>query len=258
MFKELYDYRELLLTNTKKAIRGKYKASFLGILWSFINPLLQILVYAIVFPYLMRNTVDNYLVYLVTGIIPWTFFTTVILDSVSCIKNNAGLIKKVYFPRIILPLSCTLSALFNFFVSCIIILVFCLIWGVGISWLILFVPIIALIQTILSFGLGLIMSACDAYVQDLEYITNFIIQMAMYGTPIIYSLDQFSESKSILFTLIKLNPLTTIMDSYRRVFLYHQLPDFQALVGVAIFSLLLMSVGVLIFNKLEKGFAEQF
>ena len=258
MFKELYDYRELLLTNTKKAIRGKYKASFLGILWSFINPLLQILVYAIVFPYLMRNTVDNYLVYLVTGIIPWTFFTTVILDSVSCIKNNAGLIKKVYFPRIILPLSCTLSALFNFFVSCIIILVFCLIWGVGISWLIIFVPIIALIQTILSFGLGLIMSACDAYVQDLEYITNFIIQMAMYGTPIIYSLNQFSESKSILFILIKLNPLTTIMDSYRRVFLYHQFPDFQALGLVTFFSVLLMCLGILIFNKLEKGFAEQF
>lgn len=258
MFKELYDYRELLLTNTKKAIRGKYKASFLGILWSFINPLLQILVYAIVFPYLMRNTVDNYLVYLVTGIIPWTFFTTVILDSVSCIKNNAGLIKKVYFPRIILPLSCTLSALFNFFVSCIIILVFCLIWGVGISWLIIFVPIIALIQTILSFGLGLIMSACDAYVQDLEYITNFIIQMAMYGTPIIYSLNQFSESKSILFILIKLNPLTTIMDSYRRVFLYHQFPDFQALGLVTLFSVLLMCLGILIFNKLEKGFAEQF
>ena len=258
MFKELYDYRELLLTNTKKAIRGKYKASFLGILWSFINPLLQILVYAIVFPYLMRNTVDNYLVYLVTGIIPWTFFTTVILDSVSCIKNNAGLIKKVYFPRIILPLSCTLSALFNFFVSCIIILVFCLIWGVGISWLIIFVPIIALIQTILSFGLGLIMSACDAYVQDLEYITNFIIQMAMYGTPIIYSLNQFSESKSILFILIKLNPLTTIMDSYRRVFLYHQFPDFQALGLVTLFSVLLMCLGILIFNKLEKGFAEHF
>lgn len=258
MLKELYEYRELLLTNTKKAIRGKYKASFLGILWSFINPLLQILVYAIVFPYLMRNTVDNYLVYLVTGIIPWTFFTTVILDCVSCIKNNAGLIKKVYFPRIILPLSCTLSALFNFFVSCIIIVVFCLVWRVGISWLIVFVPLIALIQMLLSFGLGLIMSACDAYVQDLEYITNFIIQMAMYGTPIIYSLDQFAESSSILFTLIKLNPLTTIMDSYRRVFLYHTLPDFAALGAVALFAVILLFIGILVFKKLEKGFAEQF
>ena len=102
------------------------------------------------------------------------------------------------------------------------------------------------------------MSACDAYVQDLEYITNFIIQMAMYGTPIIYSLNQFSESKSILFILIKLNPLTTIMDSYRRVFLYHQFPDFQALGLVTLFSVLLMCLGILIFNKLEKGFAEQF
>ena len=85
-----------------------------------------------------------------------------------------------------------------------------------------------------------------------------IIQMAMYGTPIIYSLDQFAESSSILFTLIKLNPLTTIMDSYRRVFLYHTLPDFAALGAVALFAVILLFIGILVFKKLEKGFAEQF
>lgn len=258
MLKELYDYRELLLTSTKKSIRGKYKASFLGVLWSFINPLLQILVYAIVFPYLMRNTVDNYLIYLVTGIIPWNFFMTVILECVSCIKNNSGLIKKVYFPRIILPLSCALSGLFNFLVSCIIIIFFCIIWKIGISWVIIFVPLVAIIQTILSLGFGLILGALDAYIQDLEYITGFIIQLAMYGTPIIYSLDQFAGSTSILITLVKLNPLTTLMNSYRAIFLYHQIPDIQLLMCVAIFSILLLVLGIFVFKKLEKGFAEQF
>ena len=142
MFKEIYDYRELLKSNIKKEIRGKYKASFLGVLWSFVNPLLQVLVYAIVFPYLIGNSVDNYVVYLITGIIPWTFFQTTINSCGTCIKNNAGIIKKVYFPRIILPISSVLSGLINFFISCIIILIFCLLFGVGISWHIIFVPLI--------------------------------------------------------------------------------------------------------------------
>lgn len=258
MIKELWDYRELLITNTKKAIRGKYKASVLGVLWSFINPLLQILVYAIVFPYLMRGAIDNYLVYLVTGIIPWTFFTNVINDCVGCVKNNSGLIKKVYFPRIILPLSAAFSGLFNFFVSCIIIVVFCLLWGVGISWHIVILPVIALIETILALGIGLIMGACDAYVQDLEYITGFILQMAFYGTPIIYSLEQFATATSILVTMVKLNPVTTIMNSYRDIFLYHQIPDMTALGFVFLVSAIVLILGILIFKKLEKGFAEQF
>ena len=97
LFNDLYAYRELLKTNVKKEIRGRYKGSFLGVLWSFINPLLQVLVYAIVFPYIMRNTVDNYLIFLVVGIIPWTFFTTCINQGIASIRANAGIIKKVYF-----------------------------------------------------------------------------------------------------------------------------------------------------------------
>ena len=88
MFKELYQYRELLKTNVKKEIRGKYKASVLGVLWSFINPLLQVLVYAIVFPYLMRDTGDDYIIYLITGIIPWTFFQSVVNECVISVKKK--------------------------------------------------------------------------------------------------------------------------------------------------------------------------
>ena len=89
MFKEIYKYRELLKTNIRKEIRGKYKGSFLGVLWSFINPLLQVIVYAIVFPYLMRGTGDDYLVYLATGIIPWTFFQMTLVSCVGSIKANS-------------------------------------------------------------------------------------------------------------------------------------------------------------------------
>ena len=118
LFKNLYAYRELLKTNIKKDIRGRYKGSVLGILWSFINPLLQVVVYWIVFPYLMgRGAMDgeNYLIYLITGLIPWSFFMTTVGAGTTIIKSNAGIIKKVYFPREILPISTVASGLVNFF-----------------------------------------------------------------------------------------------------------------------------------------------
>ena len=182
MISELYQYRELLKTSIKKEIRGKYKASFLGVLWSFINPLLQVLVYAIVFPYMMRDTGDDYIIYLVTGILPWTFFQTVINECVISVKKNSGIIKKVYFPRVILPLSSAISGLINFFISCLIILFFCLIFKVGFSWHFLYAIPLAIIECVLALGIGLALGAVDAYVQDLEYIVNFILMMAFYGS----------------------------------------------------------------------------
>jgi ABC-type polysaccharide/polyol phosphate export permease len=256
MFKELYNYRELIKTDIKKEIRGKYKASFLGVLWSFLNPLLQVLMYAIIFPHILGRTQDNYVVYLVTGIIPWTFFQTTILECVGCIKNNSGIIKKVYFPREILPLSSALSGLINFFISCVIILAFCLVTGVGISWHIIFVPLIAIIEEILILGLGLALGAMDAYVQDLEYLVNFILMMGFYGSPIVYQMSTFSGSR--IATLIQLNPVTTIINAYRDVFLYHQIPDMGGLGIVFLVSVIILMLGYLIFKKLEKGFAEQF
>lgn len=257
VFKDLYEYRELLKTNVKKDIRGKYKGSFLGILWSFLNPLLQVIVYAIVFPYLMRGaTIENYVVYLVIGIIPWTFFSTVVGVGTTVIKSNQGIIKKVYFPREILIISQVISGLVNFFISCVIILLFCLGFGVGISIHIIFIPILAIIQSILSLGILFITSSINVYIQDLEYIVSFMLNMAFYGTPIIYEISQFASAGTLL-KFIELNPMTPIINAYRDVFLYHQWPNPSGLIYVAILGLIILVVGYLIFRKLEKGFAEQ-
>lgn len=257
MLREIYDYRELLKTNVKKDIRGRYKASVLGVLWSFINPLLQVLVYAIVFPYLMKGAADHYVVYLVTGIIPWTFFQTVVNQSTTCIKSNSGIIKKVYFPRIILPLSAFFSGLINFFISCVIIVFFCLIFGMGISWHLVFVPLIAVAEGLFGLALGTIFGAIDAYIQDTEYIVNFILMMAMYGAPIIYEITIFPEDSRIA-SLIQLNPMTKIMNAYRDVFMNHQIPNLRAIGIVFLGSFILFMIAVAIFNRLQKGFAEQF
>lgn len=256
MFKNLYNYRELLKTNVKKEIRGKYKGSILGVLWSFINPLLQVVVYAIVFPYLMGASVDNYLAYLVTGIIPWTFFLTTVSQGVTTIKSNGGIVKKVYFPREILPLSVVVSGLVNFFISCVIIIVFCLASGIGVSWLVIFVPIVAIIQSILSLGLVLALSAINVYVQDMEYIVAFILNMLFYGTPIIYELSRFASAGK-LHMLVTLNPMTQLINSYRDIFLYHTMPNIINLFLVFLLSIGVVIIGYLIFKKLEVGFAEE-
>ena len=253
-FKNLYNYRELLKSNVKKEIRGKYKGSFLGILWSFLNPLLMVAVYAIVFPYIMRVQTDNYLIFLICGVIPWVFFTTVMNQGMIIIRTNSGIIKKVYFPREILPISVAVSGLVNFFISCAIIVLFCIFGGIGVSWHILLLPIIALFEFILLLGLILGFSAINIYIKDTEYIVQFIINMLFFGTPILYSVSLFPER---LRWILYLNPMTHIISSYRDIFMYHQLPTLNSFTYMIITSILVLIIGFIIFRKLEKGFAEE-
>ena len=255
LFRQIYQYRELLLTNVKKDIRGKYKGSVLGVIWSFLNPLLQVFVYYLVFPYLLGNVIPNYLIYLITGLIPWTFFLSSVTGGTRCIKDNAGIIKKVYFPREILMISQVLSGLVNFYISCLIILIFCLFGGVGISIHVLLVPFIALIQAVLSLGLILILGSIEPYIQDLEFIVQFILQMGFYGTPVIYTITQF-QNAGWLLKIIEYNPLTVLLNAYRDCFLYHVWPDMNAILIVLAGSLLLLIIGMMIFRKLERNFAE--
>ena len=254
MIKNLYNYRELLKSNVKKEIRGKYKGSFLGVLWSFLNPLLQVLVYAIVFPYIMRIKTENYLQYLIVGIIPWTFFITVINQGMIAVRTNAGIIKKVYFPREILPISVALSGLVNFFISCIIILLFCIFGGVGVSWHLVLLPVLAIIQFFFTLGIVFALSAINIYIKDVEYLVQFFINMLFYATPILYSTTLFPEKiRWILYA----NPLTELIESYRDIFMYHQLPglfSFLYLIGI---TTAVFFIGLTIFRKLEKGFAEE-
>lgn len=254
IFANLYNYRELLKSNVKKEIRGKYKGSFLGVLWSFINPLLTVLIYAVIFPYIMRVQDDNYLIFLICGVIPWTFFTTVMSQGMICIRMNAGIIKKVYFPREILPISVAMSGLVNFFISCLIILVFCIFGGIGISWHLLFLPLIAFVHFCFTLGLILALSAINIYIKDMEYIVQFLVNMLFYATPILYNVTLFPEN---LRWILNLNPMTHIINAYRDIFMYHQLPGFSSFIFMITISFIVLVVGLMIFKKLQKGFAEE-
>ena len=254
VFKELYRYRELLKTSIQKEIRGKYKGSILGVLWSFLNPLLMVVVYAIVFPYLMRMTQDNYLVFLIVGVIPWVFFTNVVTSGCNCVWINGNIIKKVYFPREILPISVVGAGLVNFAISCIIILIFCLFSGIGFSINLLWLPVIAIVQCMLSLGMLFILSAINVYVRDIEYLVQFIMNLVFYATPIIYNVSIFpAKFRWVLY----LNPLAHLIDAYRAIFYYKTMPNLTSLGIVGLISFVVLVLGYLIFKRMEKGFAEE-
>ena len=248
-FKGLYDYRELLKTSISKDIRGKYKNSILGVMWSFLNPLLQIAVYALVFPLLMRGGgIENYTVFICCGLIPWTFFSTAIS------RTSFTIIENVYFPREILPISVVTSEAVNFIISTIIIIVFVLGYGVGISKYIIFYPIVLLIQYFLLIGISFIVSSVTVYFRDLQHFIGIALQLLFYATPIVYSPGQIPESFQ---WIIQYNPMTYIINGYRNIFYYKQAPDFVALGGVFAISIVLCILGYFIFHKLQKRFAEE-
>ena len=254
VFRNLYKYRELLKTNVKKEIRGKYKNSFLGVLWSFLNPLLQIVVYAVVFQVILKNPQENYAIFLCCGLIPWTFFSATVTRSAFTMIENGNIIKKVYFPREILPISIVTSEAVNFMISTIIILGFVIFGGIGISKYIVFYPLVLLAQYLLLIGLSLIISSISVYVRDLQHLIGVVMQLLFYATPIVYSSETIPDNfKWILY----LNPMTYIINGYRDIFYNQQMIDIIPTLCLIIISIVLCFIGYIIFNKLQKGFAEQ-
>ena len=254
MLKEIYEYRQLLKSNVRKEIRGKYKGSFLGVLWSFVNPLLATLVYALVFPFLLKGAQPHYVTFIVVAILPWTWFTTVIALGTTTILGNGDIIKKVYFPRQILPISINVSGMINFLISCLIIAIFLIVSGIGFSPYILLLPFIVIIQFFVLQGIIFITSSINVYIRDLEYIVNFLVQLLFYGTPILYSMDMFPKNVQ---SVLRLNPMARIIEGYRDILFYKQCPDLLSLSIVFICALALFFFGYWVFKKLEKGFAEE-
>lgn len=254
VFKNLYEYRELLKSSIKKDVGGKYKNSVLGVLWSFLYPLLQIAVYAIVFPLIMRSNMENYTVFICCGLIPWNFFSTAISRSSFTMIENGNILKKVYFPREILPISVVTSEAVNFVISTIIILAFVLGTGMGLTWYVIFYPVILLIQYILLIGISLFVSSITVYFRDLQHFIGIALQLLFYATPIVYATNIIPESYQ---WILRLNPMTFIIDGYRSIFYYQQQPDFISLGITLLVSLILCVVGYLLFSKLQKRFAEE-
>lgn len=254
IFKNLYNYRELIKTSVKKDIGGKYKHSFLGVLWSFINPLLQIAVYAIIFPLIMRNNIPNYTVFMVCGLIPWNYFSVVINRASFTMIENGNIIKKVFFPREILPLSLVVSETINFIISTLIIIGFTIAYGMGFTPYILLYPVVLLIQFVILLGISLIVSSITVYFRDLQHFLGVILQLLFYATPIVYSIETIPEG---FRWILQINPMTYIIEGFRDIFYNQTMPNLKMLGIIFVIGIITCIVGYSIFNKLQKKFAEE-
>lgn len=254
IIKELYDYREMLSNLVRKDLKVRYKGSVLGFLWTFLNPLLQLIVYTIVFSTIMRTNIDKFYIYLFIGLIPWLFFATCIQAGSTSILMNKDLIKKIYFPRIILPISTVNSAFMNMFYSMIVVLLTILVSGIGFSKYILLLPLAMIMQYILVLGMTFIFSALNVYFRDLEYILNIIVMMWFYLTPIVYKIEMIPEKYRLWFYL---NPMTGIINFYRNILYYKRMPSFNAFGGILIYGIIMIVIGYFVFEKLQKNFAEE-
>lgn len=252
--KEIYQYRHMLKTLVKQDINGRYKGSFLGFLWTLLNPLLMLLVYSLVFQFVFRTGIEHYSIYLFICLMPWNTFANTIAIGTTCVSNNASILKKVYFPREILPLSVVISNTIQYFFSAVIIFIALLVSGVGVSWYALLLPVIVLIQSIFSLGIVMILSAANVYVRDVQYIMNPVMMIWMYACPILYSISMIPER---FLKIYKLNPMVTIMQGYQDILYSKTWPDFKNLGIVFLISIVVLVIGYLVFNKLQRRFAEE-
>lgn len=253
--KELYTYREMIASLIRRDLRGKYKASTLGFLWTFLNPIMQLLVYTFVFSIVMRAGIEKFYIYLFVGLVPWNFFSSSVAGGAYAVVSQENLIKKIYFPRLVLPISYVTSALVNMLLVFIVIFAVLFLSGFGISvQAICYLPLIFFVEYILALGLCMITSALTVYFRDLEYLLNIAMMALMYLTPIMYTLEMVPENLRAFFHL---NPMTSIIEAYHEILYYKMIPQITTLTSAVVGGVICLMIGTLIFEKMQKRFVEE-
>ncbi len=254
-FKEIWNYREMIASLIKRDINGKYKGSVLGFFWTFLNPLLQLCVYTLVFSTIMRNGIEDYYLFLFVALIPWIFFSTSLSGGASCIMSQQEMVKKIYFPREVLPISLVTSQFVNMLLSFIVVFAVLLISGKGINLIaICYLPIIMCVEYIFALGIAFIVGSLTVYLRDLEYIVAIIVMAWQFLSPVLYSVEQVPEQ---LTWLLMLNPMAPIITAYRDILYYGKRPELLTLSHAFVLGSIVLVIGAIIFRKLEKHFVEE-
>ena len=254
VLRELYSYREMIFSLVRKDLRGRYKGSILGFLWTFINPLLQLMVYTIVFSVILRAGIDKFYLFLFVALVPWIFFSSAITGGATSILSQQDMVKKIYFPRQVLPISYVTSSFVNMLLCFLVIFGVLIITGYGINIKALFyLPIVMIVEYILALGIGLLSAALTVYFRDLEYILGIVTMAWMYLTPVMYSVDMVPEQFVPVFNL---NPMTPIIVVYRDILYYKTIPQISTLMHAFILGIFVLFVGSIVFSKLQRKFME--
>lgn len=270
--KETVRYRYLLRNLVVRNVKVRYKNSILGVLWSLLNPLLMMMVYTILFTVLRpTNNINYFYIFILVALVPWQFLQGTIMGGTVAITDSASLIKKVYFPRILLPTSIMLSHLVNFVLSFVVLVVLLYVSGIGLTVHALWLPAILLTQIIFMMGLSLVLATAQTFYRDTLMIMQVVMLAWFFLTPIFYPFEDFEQTAQMMGLAFSparlmrwLNPMASIIDSYRTV-LWGTIEsqgqpvsmDPLMLLRTLATAVIIFIIGYLIFAKAEHLFGEK-
>lgn len=262
--RELYRYRELVRNLVVRDLKVRYRNSILGVLWSLINPLLMMTVFTVVFTVMTPIGVDDFPVFALCGLLPWNLFSTSVVGSIRSIVDNAPLVRKVYFPREVLPISIVLANLVNFLISMPVLFAMLVVFGRSLTWWALLLPVVIAIQVVFTAGIALILATVNVFYRDTQIIMEVLMLAWFFLTPVFYPIDVLPHNYDLFGVTIDvwrwthiLNPMASLIATYR-VLLYDGAPpafDFLARTTATSFAVLV--VGGLVFYRFSRVFGEE-
>jgi ABC-2 type transport system permease protein len=272
----LVQHRELLVNLVRKELRGRYKDSALGFVWSLLNPVFYVLIFWLVFTILMPAGIPQFPAFVLTGLLPWTLFATALTSGTNSVVGNGPLLKKVAFPREVLPLASVGAAFFHFCLQMLVLLGYLLIlrapWLSENLWL---VPLAVVVEIVLLAGLTLLLSSINVYLRDVQHFLELAVLAWFWVTPVVYQVAAVQARKPSLFRYYMLNPMAPVVLAFQRAFYNQTAPlgaggqpvqvllnygegwYFKHLAYTGIVGLVLAVVGLLVFARAEGNFAEE-
>ncbi|WP_410320250.1 ABC transporter permease [Methanobrevibacter sp.] len=252
MFDTFAEKRFLLKQLVKKDLTAKYKDSVLGILWSFFNPLLIMLVFTAIFSMLFGRAIENYPVYFLSGRIIFDFFNASTKGAMGSIKRNASLLKKIYVPKYMFSVSAVCYEFVNFLISFVILFGVMLITGAQFYLTSIYAILPIALLVILIFGLGLILAVCNTYFSDIGYLYNVFTLVLMYSSALFYPMEIVPGTVQKIFSL---NPVYSAISCFREAVVYGVVPDFYTIAYLAAFAFTVFFIGIILFNIYDKKLA---
>ncbi|MFF1634413.1 ABC transporter permease [Leifsonia sp. NPDC058248] len=265
--RELWASRELLANLVMREVKGKYRRTFFGQLWSLINPLATMLVYTVVFSLILQanpavgdpSGLDIYPLWLMCGLLPWTFFSRVVNHGLQSITSNASLIKKVYFPRLALPLSVTGSTGFTWLNEMGLLIVILMLFG---AWVLPWIPLVLVFMVLLALfatGLAMALSILTVHFRDTQHFTTIALQMWMYFTPIIYPITLVESAADKVgpwvLTVYRLNPMERFVSVFRNLLYDNRWPAIDDTLWCFGWAIVVFAIGFVVFTRNERRLA---
>ncbi|MGE0740458.1 MAG: ABC transporter permease [Hyphomonadaceae bacterium] len=251
----VWRYRELLIVLMMRDVQVLYKQAFLGAAWAILQPVFAVAIFTIVFGYFARMPSEGvpYPLFAFAGVLPWTYFAEAVRRSATGLVTDSELVRKVYFPRLIMPLANVITPLLDFCIAFVVLLILMAFYGIAPTWHFLLVPPLMIVAALLALSIGLWLGPINVRFRDIKHTLPFLIQVWMYASPIVYPLSMVPEQWQWAYAL---NPMVGVIEGFRWAVFNQGEPNFLALGMSGVIIALLLVGGIVFFRRMERTFAD--